>query len=1113
MAARISCVWLAAACVWVLLGSTASSAVAATPAFDPMLSLTGDCSESQLDPVPDPGPCPGTAGVDHPAFPFSSPSAVATDAFGNIYVASTGLFGTSESEDQGSIDIFSPTGQFLTEVADRLQPTKLAVDSKGNLYVANLRGDEHGESVVRYEPTGAYIPAAGEISYDSTPTKVLVEHAAAIGQGLAVDPTTDQLYVKFPDHVTRYKSAMEGNEKVESFGFGLVAGVSGESIGIAVDAAHGRLYIGGWNVSACPCAYALELAPPHNLLFTITGSAVPAEDFAFTLSLAADEGTGDLYVYDSQAPKSPVYRFETSNSGAVYVATIEHGVQPVFGSEIGVDNGATSPHPGYLYVPSEAGGKGGTTGHSYAFGPPQIGPPEVEAVSFANVSEEEAELRAKIEPFGLGTHYAFEYLTAQQFNEQGGSFAGAQTAGVGEIPAGNTPVSVTGAATGLQPGVAYRFRVVASNEEGEDEGEGGFATYPAAQTSQSCAKEALRSGSSALLPDCRAYELVTPPDTNARAPRGTGSTIGAFFASPQASPEGGELSFELEGGSLPGTEAVGSFAGDPYLSSRGESGWSTEYAGPSGAEASSIQPGSTSPDQHFSLWVAEGEGSSVVAKSQTYYVRYPDGHSALVGRGSQGTDPRAQATLISESGGHIIFVSRVPLEPESPSGGVFAVYDRAADEVTHVVSLLPGGGTPPQQAVFEGASVDGKAVAFKLGKTLYVRYDDEETYEVGTEVIFAGFAKEATQAFYLEGGDLYRFDIPTGDRTPFTALGDVVPVNVAAGGSTAYFASSTAVSGIENPNHDKPVEEAGKWNLYRSNEGAISFVGTVAEEEIVAGKVGIGLGLWAPHVVTYGEVAEDPSRVNPNGGVLLFESHARLTAYDNQGHNEVYRYDYAADELDCLSCNPTLAPPEGGASLQSTGVHSPAPEPLGLFARVDNLAPDGNRAFFQSTEPLVPADNDDLQDVYEWEAKGINSCILPQGCLYLISSGHSEQIDYLFAVSNGGNDVFFRSGDILLPSDLEETPSVYDARVDGGFPEPESLSCEGEGCRPGLAPAPAPPSLASRRSGPSGNAREPKCPKAKHRIRRHGRVRCIKKHHHRRHHHQKAGAKTKGSGK
>jgi sugar lactone lactonase YvrE len=1116
---------LVAACVGALLGCATGTAAAATPAFDPVLSLTGSCNTSALDEIPDPGLCPmppGVSGIDHPSVPFEYPGAVTTDAYGNVYVGGFVHLGIPGSQ-TGKIDIFSPKGKFLTEITDKLGPMSLAVDSEGSLYVTNASGAEHEEGVVRYDPILPYDPAEGKIEYANSPTTIVVKDPQGGGlSGLAVDPTNDHLFVKSSGLVSLYKSASEGNELIEgSIGEGLIAGSSTEPVGIAVDAAHERLYLAGQNVSTCPCVYALELKAPHKLLYTITGAAIPAGNFVGLLPMAADEGTGDLYVYDVEARR--VYRLETDNSAATYLETIEHGFRYNIDDDIHVDNGAHSPNGAlnprgrYLFVTSEGGGKGGPTGHSYAFAPPSICPPEIDSTSFDNIGEAEAELRASIEPCGLKTHYVFEYLTEQQFKEQGDSFTGAQIAGEGEIPVSVTPVPVAAAASGLQPGTTYRFRVMATNEEGPAEGEGKFATYPVSQGPTSCPNEALRSGPSTLLPDCRAYELVTPPDTNARAPRGSGP-LGAFFAASQASVGGDKVSFALEGGSLPGAEAVGSLFGDPYLSTRGGAGWSTEYAGSSGAEASSIQFGSTSPDLGFSLWRAEGEGTAVI-EGETNYVRYPDGHSALVGRGSEGTDPRAQARLISENGGHIIFISPTKLEPNAPPNGTKVVYDRTADEVTHVVSLLPGDETPkPGESPgdiygpFEGASPNGKAIAIKLGETLYVRYDNEETYELGENVTFAGFAKEGTQAFYVEGGDLYRFEIATEARTPFTALGDIVPVNVSDDGSTAYFASPTAVPGEENPNHEEPGEEKGKWNLYRSHEGTISFVGVVAEDEILAEEIGVGLGLWAPHVVRYGEVAEDPSRTTPDGNTLLFESHARLTSYDSEGQNEVYRYDFAANKLDCLSCNPTLAPAEGGASLQSIGAELFDPEPLGLFARIDNLSSGGDRVFFQSTEALVPGDNDGLQDVYEWEAQGVGSCKRPQGCLDLISSGHSGQVDYLFAVSNNGDDVFFRSGDILLRSDREQTASVYDARVNGGFPEPEPQECEGEGCRPGLTPAPPPPSLASGGGGPSGNADKQKCPKGKRQVRRHGKVRCIKKHH-KRHHQRKAGTKKKGAGK
>jgi hypothetical protein len=1093
-------------------GSTAMAAE--SHAFDPVLSLTGSCEVSELDPRPDPGLCPmppGVAGVDHPKLPFRAPRAVVTDSHGDIYVSNL-------EPTRGVIDIFDASGNFLTEFEDPEGPQALAIDSEGNLYVGHLSEKEPEFGVVLYEPT-VYEPTKGVIQYTTAPKGIVGEDGeeGASAYGLAVNPLNDQLFVKVSNSVMVFKSAAEENGFIEQFETGL-GKVTGEPLGVAVDAARGRVVIGSNKDPGGVVVRVLDLVAPHNLVCAISGSAVPGGKFVSdALSIAVDEGTGDIFVYDGLAKK--VYEFEANCS---YLSTIERGFQYVFRSQIGVDNGKNSPNGAenpfgrYLYVPSNQSG----IGHSYAFGPSNEGPPIIESVSFGNVGESEAELRAKVEPSGLPTHYVFEYVTQQQFQETG-DFTGAQVAGEGDIPAGNSPVSVTVSAIGLQSGTTYRFRAVATNDEGSDVAEGEFATYPPAEVS-SCPNESLRLGSSGLLPDCRAYELVTPPSTNARTP--TGVTQGELFASRETSPAGNAVSFQIFGGSLPGSEAVGSLAGDPYLARRGAGGWSTSQVGPSGSEALSILPGSHSPDQGYSFWRTQDPRSSAQVEGQpTAYLRYPDGHSAFVGRGSIADDPHAIGKLIAENANHVIFSSTnfeghpaVQLEPDAPPEGTAAIYDRTFDEVTHVISLLPGDVTPEagKNASFEGASLDGRGVAFRLDGRLYLRYNNEETYEVGDAgVTFEGITEGGSRVFYLKGGDLFRYDVVAGTRTAFTETGSVTPVNVSADGTVAYIVSPTVISGAQNPKSVKPVK--GAENLYRSEEGSMGFVGTVTERDVVGGTENVkagGLGLWGRAQQRGGEIAIDPSRTTPDGDVLLFESRAPLADYDSEGDVEIYRYDSVANALSCLSCNPTLTPASGDASLQSILQEAPAfggKEPLSSFSYTANLSPDGRRAFFQSTDALVPFDTDGLQDVYEWEAQSVGTCARLGGCVSLISSGHSARTDYIFAVSESGDDVFFRTSDLLLPSDLEETPSIYDARVDGGFAE--------EPPRPfGTTPLSTPPALPTPGILPSrtsGNVKHPRrCPKGKKRVRRHGKVVCVKKRHHR-HHHRKAGSGRKGGNK
>jgi hypothetical protein len=1090
-------------------GGNSVARAAQTHAFDPVLSLTGGCTTSPTDPIPDPpiSECPAGA---HPPASFAFPRSVTTDFSGDIYVTS---YGNQKAEGkEGRIDIFDPKGFFITDVPDSAGPMATAVDSKGNIYVF-----EHIPGLskfARLSPT-LYNPAADEIAYEKPPV-VIAENFLTARSGVAINPLNDHVFVHYASRIVEFSSAAEGNKVVDEFGKETLEN-AGEGASVAVDAAHGLVYVSDRKSFTEGLVRVFELAPPHKLLRTFDGSNTELGKFGVELAIAADEGTGHVFVYDGGNEGSKVVHEFTS--GGELVSTISFGIKDTEYIKISIDNGPESPNGAlnpdgrYLFVPSGPSG----VGHALAYEPFNKCPAVVKSASIAEVAETSAEFRATINPCNDPTSYVFEYTTKQRYQEE--EFAGAVTAGEGQIPAEGTEIEVAASALGLEPGTTYMFQVVASNELGSDEGEGEFATYSVVLPLEPCPNDDLRVWLSTLLPDCRAYELVTPANTNGRLPEGV-DHLGIYFPAPQASPTGDKASFIIRGGLLSGSEGTGSFAGDPYLSTRTENGWQTAQAGPTGSEAVAMLPGSTSPDQGYSFWSVGGGGSAEIEGEETTYVRYPDGHSELVGRGSLGVDPRARGKLISGGGSHIIFVTgnsvgehAVQLEEDAPPDGTVAIYDRTPDEVTHVVSLLPGNVTPlaNQTAEYMGASLDGKGVAFKIDKRLYLRFNDEQTYEIGENVTFAGVAEGGVRIFYLKSGDLFAFDAEREETIRFTESGDITPVNVAAEGSAAYFVSPSVLTAEANPNGAKAA--AGKENLYLSREGAISFVGIVTGRD-VAGEGGNevvdGLGLWTDAVYV-GRLGEDPSRSTPEGNVLLFESRAALTDYNPEGHAEVYRYDFGNDELDCLSCIPTRIPADGSASLESVSQGGGDPEPFSSYALVNNLRADGRRALFQSTEALVPGDTDGLLDVYEWEDQGVGTCERTGGCTYLISSGHSIRPEYLYAVSDSGNDALFRSSDLLVAADHDETPSIYDARVNGGFPEPEGDPCQvTQLCPAPTLPAPSFSTPGSRNTGPPGNVSQ-KCPKGKRAVRLHGKVRCGRKHHKR--HHHKAGSKGKGAGK
>src|SRR5689334_16306217 len=97
--------------LWALVVAVPATAAEQPPyELDPELSLTGDCSTSAFDPVPDPS-CPYPAPPGGPKARFTEPRAVAIDPYGNEYVAT---YANSE-DSQTRVDVFDDEGKFVTE--------------------------------------------------------------------------------------------------------------------------------------------------------------------------------------------------------------------------------------------------------------------------------------------------------------------------------------------------------------------------------------------------------------------------------------------------------------------------------------------------------------------------------------------------------------------------------------------------------------------------------------------------------------------------------------------------------------------------------------------------------------------------------------------------------------------------------------------------------------------------------------------------------------------------------------------------------------------------------------------------------------------------------------
>jgi hypothetical protein len=270
---------------------------------------------------------------------------------------------------------------------------------------------------------------------------------------------------------------------------------------------------------------------------------------------------------------------------------------------------------------------------------------------------------------------------------------------------------------------------------------------------------------------------------------------------------------------------------------------------------------------------------------------------------------------------------------------------------------------------------------------------------------------------------------------------------------------------------------AGADNLYAWDGSQITLVGVLDAKDFIGfnGNNAVRLDDWTNAIGAGAAtgVGKDPVRSTLDGGVLVFQSHAKLTSYQNGGVGEIYRYDAksasASDRVICVSCDPTGLPPAHDAMFENPGI-------LDVTAIVANLTDDGEHVFFEAHDRLLPEDANDAEDVYEWTADGVGGCGRGGGCLALISSGQGESDSTLYGMTPDGHDVFFTTSDRLLPSDVTGSPSIYDARVEGGIPTPEqAAACQGDSCQgqPSIPPGLDTPASGATGSGnvtaPSGN--------------------------------------------
>jgi hypothetical protein len=1051
----------------------------------------------------------GAAGSGEGQFNYSEdPISVGPD--GVVYVGDSKEVG---EEFATHVEEFEPSGAFAGQIPmspKRLQ--SIAVDSTGDLYIAS--GNIRGNAVVsKYDSSGTLLFALG--------TGEQEQLAVDAADDLFVTQGERQFAVRL---ITEYDS--NGNI-LRRFGYGAFQCELG---GIAADhtAAGDVLVVEEQNGFTTPgiCNQVRYLSFPPPGPIAVQGGASAIGNVKATLNANINpEGKPTTYHFEYVDQKN----FEESGfSSPATKDTPETSVGSDFTLDLVSSVVSVTPETMYHFrlIATNADGSQATGGTTFT----SLAPLEIGGTWSTEVGFDTAILHAEVNPLGLSTTGYFQYVDDATYKASGFADAAeipdvSDGAGAIGFGSGETEKAGSEALASLASGATYHYRVVAVNSFVTLFGpERTFRTFSSALAPrEDCENQVFRVGPSAHLPDCRAFELVSPIDKEG----GDASQMG-FEAREnevnQSAIDGGRFTYSTY-------RAFADPHGAPntsqYLATRDpQKGWLTEaISPPRGIRVLSILESAESEFRAFSPDLCGGwlrgdtdlplAAEAIEGFSNLYRRDDCDGggyealttlEPSLAGLNTPSGRFKPELQGLSANGGCAIFRANGRLIEEASSatlgvnGGRYQLYEDCGG-TQRLVSVLPnasasglyasagtGGpfiGTQTNEGrsatVWHAVSENGSRVYWTASSeddvpgTIYVRDNAERTqsalgasgecvepeaactYPVsgtvsGANAQFWDATPDGSEALFTTEDKLYEYDFAKKQST-LIAKGVVGLLGASEDLSRVYLASEEVLD---------QGATAGEPNLYLEAGGVFTFIATLAHSDTLTGA--------SPPAPLSPYPIRHSARVSPDGLQTVFTSTASLTGYDNtdansgQADTEIYLYNAGAGDgegkLLCISCNPTGARPAGAhvagfggrlfwaAAVMPTWETQMYPE--------HPLSEDGKRLFFESTDALVPRDTNGKQDVYEWEAGDKGQCEAmgaelfvesSGGCLSLISSGESPEDSKFLDATPTGSDVFIATASSLLPQDVGQI-DVYDARVNGGFPQPVSpATCEGEACQ------------------------------------------------------------------
>lgn len=535
-----------------------------------------------------------------------------------------------------------------------------------------------------------------------------------------------------------------------------------------------------------------------------------------------------------------------------------------------------------------------------------------------------------------------------------------------------------------------------------------------------CPNEASRvEQGSTYLPDCRAYELVTPSEKGATQALSFGVSFGGTSeAIPAENGERVALSSLAYLGSNPGS------GGTQAVLSRGTAKWEMTSLQPTGVGEIFFRSNVFTPDLTQVGIDAYSSSGAVERRSptQAFQVGPPGGPYSVVATTSGEPVEEQEEHLVGASRdfSHVVLSSRdkgiLPATAGATDAGAPNLYDWV-DGQLHIVNVTDegklvsecgavlGGGTSAGEPADEGAvwgegsssrifftspeyldsggiTGPGCASGSEHLQSLYMRVNDSETVEISkpqlqeedgvtaipcdqeiAPVMYQGASADGSEVIFATESEL------TPDDTSCHADGDVELyayntitrklTRISRGEGGTPFSTAEARVALPDP---AVISEDGSAVYFLANRklayNAVENPGghNLYRYDTVTGKI---------HYIASPEVTagtNEEGHTTPNGEFYLFPSTGVPGEPRGQGHSEMYLYDNADEMVMCVSCGPGVAPALGDATSSAIG-QSGILTSGGHIPSFIPISEEGRNVFFDSTARLVPQDtNNDTEN-------------------------------------------------------------------------------------------------------------------------------------------------------